>query len=417
MQGKFELIDFSAAGNLSEFEYSGFSVPERDGVWSNGPSSSLLLKCSESAAIKVEIDLLPFVPPSQDYDQSISVAVNDHVIGEFRISRQTNLIFSISPEIVGVQGDLKCVFHYKNCFSPKELNLSADPRLLAFKFRKLSIQQAGGDLALSSRECTNTDLFICAIIKNEEKYILEWLEFHRKIGVDRFFLYDNESTDATGDIVRSWPFRDMVHLISWNRFPRQNSAYQDMIANHASSEAWCAFIDCDEFLCPRSALLPKQVLRALPESVTGLYVHWLMFGSSHHLTGTQDAVTRRFQRRARSDFGPNRYGKTIARLNRCVGVELGHLIRTTGQTINDSGAVVDTHGSGADTPASHQMLSLNHYFTKSLAEWTERRSLGRVSKNPDDPAFFRSLEEYQLHDVNEVFDDRICQVIGSLGGG
>ena len=36
---------------------------------------------------------------------------------------------------------------------------------------------------------------ICAIIKDcYEPYLLEWLVYHRSIGVDLFFIYDNEST-------------------------------------------------------------------------------------------------------------------------------------------------------------------------------------------------------------------------------
>lgn len=32
---------------------------------------------------------------------------------------------------------------------------------------------------------------ICAIFKEEAPYLPEWIEFHRLMGVERFFLYDN----------------------------------------------------------------------------------------------------------------------------------------------------------------------------------------------------------------------------------
>ena len=34
----------------------------------------------------------------------------------------------------------------------------------------------------------------CAIFKDEAPYLLEWLAFHRMIGVDLFVLYDNGSS-------------------------------------------------------------------------------------------------------------------------------------------------------------------------------------------------------------------------------
>ena len=36
---------------------------------------------------------------------------------------------------------------------------------------------------------------ICAIFKNEAKYLREWIEFHKIVGVEHFYLYNNFSTD------------------------------------------------------------------------------------------------------------------------------------------------------------------------------------------------------------------------------
>ena len=38
-------------------------------------------------------------------------------------------------------------------------------------------------------------LSICAIYRDEAFYLREWLEFHRLVGVERFFLYHNLSID------------------------------------------------------------------------------------------------------------------------------------------------------------------------------------------------------------------------------
>ena len=42
---------------------------------------------------------------------------------------------------------------------------------------------------------------VCAIFKDEGPYLLEWLAFHKLIGVDLFFLYDNDSSDGGSDII------------------------------------------------------------------------------------------------------------------------------------------------------------------------------------------------------------------------
>jgi hypothetical protein len=38
-------------------------------------------------------------------------------------------------------------------------------------------------------------LFIGAIIYNEAEYIAEWIEYHLLVGVQKFYIFDNESTD------------------------------------------------------------------------------------------------------------------------------------------------------------------------------------------------------------------------------
>ena len=36
-------------------------------------------------------------------------------------------------------------------------------------------------------------LAVCAIAKNEGPYFKEWIEWHHKQGVEKFYIYDNES--------------------------------------------------------------------------------------------------------------------------------------------------------------------------------------------------------------------------------
>lgn len=44
-------------------------------------------------------------------------------------------------------------------------------------------------------------LAICAISKDEGPYLKEWVEWHLKQGVEKFYIYDNESTDCTKEIL------------------------------------------------------------------------------------------------------------------------------------------------------------------------------------------------------------------------
>ncbi len=47
------------------------------------------------------------------------------------------------------------------------------------------------------------EIVYVAIAKNEGPYIREWIEYHRQVGVQKFLIYDNESTDQMRTLFRA----------------------------------------------------------------------------------------------------------------------------------------------------------------------------------------------------------------------
>ena len=60
--------------------------------------------------------------------------------------------------------------------------------------------------AAASGSNRDGQIAICAIFKDEAPYLLEWLAFHKMIGVDLFFLYDNGSSDGGSELIRRSEF-------------------------------------------------------------------------------------------------------------------------------------------------------------------------------------------------------------------
>lgn len=245
------------------------------------------------------------------------------------------------------------------------------------------------------------DLAACAIVKNEGAYIYEWLSFHHVVGVERFFIYDNNSTDDTRAEIARWPLRDRVTVIDWPHVPGQLAAYHHMLAHHRDAATWCAFIDCDEFLCPRGPISVRDFLYEMSPLCDTLYVHWLMFGSSGQVARTPGPVTERFLRRGHADFGPNLIGKSITRLATGAVPSSPHVVRGPGRFVNEMNVALDTAATAPGLRPSHRFIALNHYFTKSLEEWRQRRALGMADHGP---AFIRPEREFRHHDVNDVLD-------------
>ena len=235
------------------------------------------------------------------------------------------------------------------------------------------------------------------------------MSYHYAVGVERFTIFDNGSDDDTLNVIRSWPKRDLVTVIPWPYDAGQIPAYREMITNHRDTSEWCAFIDIDEFLCPKTSLRVPDALRSMPTDCGALYVHWLFFGSSGYRERQPGLVTETFIKRAYNGFPPNRIGKTILRLRDAKAVFSPHLLNTSTKAMNDAGDPVELPE--AQGQASHRLIALHHYFCKSFEEWRIRRKLGRVSKPKDDPDFLRPDRLFELHDANNVVDEDAAKIM------
>ena len=65
------------------------------------------------------------------------------------------------------------------------------------------------------RQPMRYQLSICAFFKNEARYLKEWIEYHRLIGVDHFYLYNNGSTDDFKRVLNPYVRKGVVTLVNW----------------------------------------------------------------------------------------------------------------------------------------------------------------------------------------------------------
>jgi hypothetical protein len=60
------------------------------------------------------------------------------------------------------------------------------------------------------RTTTSHYLAIVAIVKNEEAYLEEWIDFHTLVGCSQFYIYNNNSSDRTPEILVFPAFKDSL---------------------------------------------------------------------------------------------------------------------------------------------------------------------------------------------------------------
>jgi tetratricopeptide (TPR) repeat protein len=93
-----------------------------------------------------------------------------------------------------------------------------------------------------------SDVLLFSSIKDALEFLPWFLDYYRKLGVDRFFIVDNGSSDGTTEFLLQQPD---VHLY-WTEdlFYRAFSGMRwinELIERHGEGH-WCIFADCDEAL-------------------------------------------------------------------------------------------------------------------------------------------------------------------------
>ncbi|HEV8052673.1 MAG TPA: glycosyltransferase family 92 protein [Parachlamydiaceae bacterium] len=128
---------------------------------------------------------------------------------------------------------------------------------------------AAQEPAITSETINKYNLSICAIFKNEARNLKDWIDYHRKIGVDHFYLYNTGSRDQYFPILIPYMNEGLVTLVNWpssirldeaddylHALSTQVSAYENAVNFVAKEETkWLILINIDEHLaCPNGNL-------------------------------------------------------------------------------------------------------------------------------------------------------------------
>ena len=272
-------------------------------------------------------------------------------------------------------------------------------------------------------------LVLAAIVKNEAPYLLEWIAYHRAVGVDHFIIMDNESTDGTFFLLRPLAEAGVLTYFRWNnefkykgfeehntgpQVPAYNFAFR--VANKLNHWDWIGFIDLDEFILPTESATIGDVLRGFSSSAA-VGVNWRMFGSSGHKSAPKGLITENFTHCAIKSFSANQHVKSIARVAklRQAGIHIHN--SADGDVVDMAGQRISPARAGIHDAVVHDKLVINHYFTKSHEEWLRKRVKGNVSSRIIDPDWERPHEMFAAYDRNEIEETAILRFLPEIRRG
>lgn len=260
------------------------------------------------------------------------------------------------------------------------------------------------------------ELSIGAIFKNDAPYLKEWIEFHRLVGVEHFWLYNNLSDDNYMQVLQPYIKKGIVELINWPRHSSnvvewndiQCGAYKDAAYRSQERTKWIAFLDTDEYLfSPVSDSVP-EILKIF-KNKGGVGVNWVGFGTSH-IEKLDPAIPmiEQLVLRAELDHPWHLHVKSIVKPSKVASIASPHYCELFRPYVNVNTQKKPFYGPYSTT-IDHSLLRINHY-------WTRDESFFRERKMPQGKIWNRSKHHVITlsEALNQVYDGDIHRFLPQL---
>lgn len=253
-------------------------------------------------------------------------------------------------------------------------------------------------------------------IKNENRYLREWVEFHRIQGVEHFYVVCNDGDPTTAMNVLL-PYKEHI---TFKHFPEKPAAYKQMdaynwiIEESRDKSRWVAFIDLDEFLMPTSTQSMSLVeILGDYESSVGLVVNWVNYGSSN-LYFQPELQTEEFLYRAYDFRFANKYFKSIVDPTKVVKAVNPHSF----YYLNNEWAI-DQFNQRVMPGLCYSIndlyfgkrLRVNHYRLRSWIDYLEKIERWRGNEHPELSELEGQIRYWKDSNTNEVHDDTALRYV------
>jgi hypothetical protein len=237
-------------------------------------------------------------------------------------------------------------------------------------------------------------------VKDEGQYIKEWLEYYLMQGVNHFYIYNNNGTDNTKEIIDSYIQKG---LVTWHDYPgrrQQENIYNHAVHHYKNETRWMGFIDIDEFIVPLKHPSITEFLTSF-EECSQISIPWVMYGSGGHIQKPDGLVIESYKKHQKG-FTP--IVKSIVNPRAVVYVQV-HFHLVFGLSVDEKKNLFYK----VPNITSADLICCNHYFTKSYEEFCAKRKRGRaITCSPFTSDFF---EHTNYNDIEDDIMDKYVDLI------
>lgn len=258
-------------------------------------------------------------------------------------------------------------------------------------------------------------------VRNEARYLIEWIAYHLSIGFDNIIVASNDNTDGSDALLAALDRHGFISHIDNSpmieQFDRPKGL--DHRANWVTTghplflqHDWATFLDCDEFIVLKKHANIKSFL-AERDDLSAIAINWRNFGSSHLEHYDPAPVIERFTRASEVPFTQNGITKVIFQPK-----DINRIAFGTGPHYVTLREGVKPYGYADRTPFTSYKdaenihfddIQLNHYVIKSREEFAWRQGRGDAAGTTRYNDFY-----FEFNDRNEEEDLSIAYFVPGM---
>ncbi len=214
---------------------------------------------------------------------------------------------------------------------------------------------------------------LCCIIKNEI-YLEEFIIYHHSIGVEHFYIYDNESDIPIKNRLNNFYFNRLCTIIDFPGKSQQMNAYNHCVKNYGNNTNWLIVIDGDEYIFPKDPYFKIGDFLRNYEEYHAIGINWQIFGSNFHSKIQAGLCTDKY---IRCENNQNEHVKSIVKPKYVKLFDNPHYA-----ILFDQSKFVDPKRNRLNNAFNNNytidVISIHHYVLKSYEEAIIKYNRGRA---------------------------------------
>lgn len=227
----------------------------------------------------------------------------------------------------------------------------------------------------NSTEINSANVMICAVMRDEEVYVDEWIQYHQLLGFDFVHLFDNSVNGSAKMGYLPQKYNNFVRVTHAPGDDIKTKAFSHCAKKYSSSATWAVLLDADEFIVLRKHDSIRNFIRDTATYGGTIALNRYAFGSSGELNYKDAPVLTRFTMRSAT---PDKVTKSIVFLPDVVRVDplIVHM-KAGVPTVDSQGQRITADTASKNSRSSvkiEEVAVVNHYYTKSLEEFRRKHS-------------------------------------------